>query len=125
MIVAETPRTAPDAPPLTLLARIGGVPVIDLIVFRFIETIRNDPRLADRFAAVDVAGLMSSQATFFAETFGGRMSRDVTPPLVEVDGEEFLRVVVHLHDALASLELSDSLTDQLFLAVMARVLTSN
>jgi truncated hemoglobin YjbI len=121
MIVTDTPRTPSEAPSLTLLERIGGATAVRLIVDALIARLRRDPQLAERFVELDPARLRTAQAVFFTEAFSGRASSSARP-LIQLDQESFVRMVIHLRDALESLELSPVLTDQLFLSAMSRAL---
>jgi truncated hemoglobin YjbI len=121
MIVTDTPRAAAEAASLTLLERIGGRTAVCHILDELIARVRRDPHLAARFVELDQAPLRTAQAVFFTEAFTGRSPSNARP-LVQLDEESFVRVVIHLHDTLESLELSPALTEQLFLSVMSRAL---
>jgi truncated hemoglobin YjbI len=121
MIVTDTPRAASEAPSLTLLERIGGGTEVCHIVDELIARVRRDPHLAARFVELDQARLRTAQAVFFTEAFTGGSPSNARS-LIQLDEESFVRVVIHLHDTLESLELSPALTEQLFLSVMSRAL---
>ena len=121
MIVIDTPRATSEAPSLTLLERIGGGTAVCHIVDELIARVRRDPHLVARFVELDQARLRTAQAVFFTEAFTGRSPSNARS-LIQLDEESFVRVVIHLHDTLESLELSPALTEQLFLSVMSRAL---
>ena len=105
----------------TLLELLGGAPTIDCIVERLADRLRRDPLLSSALAGVDVAVLKRHQSRFCTEAFGAvRADRPLMPLTVRVSGEQFTRVLLHIHDTLTSLALSPALTEQLMLAVLAR-----
>jgi hypothetical protein len=124
MIVSDTPRAASEAPSLTLLGRIGGATTVCNIVDELIARLHRDPHLATRFVELDQVSLRTAQAVFFTEAFTGQ-SPSTARPLIQLDEESFVRVVIHLQDTLESLELSPALTEQLLLSVMSRALWRN
>jgi truncated hemoglobin YjbI len=105
----------------TLLDLIGGATAVDRIAERLLARLLHDPFISPALAGVDVALLKRHQARFFTEAFGAvRADRPLTPLTVEVSDEQITRVVLHIHDSLASLALPPSFTEQLMLAVLAR-----
>lgn len=118
--------TAVDAASLPLLDRIGGMPGIEWLVDRFVDEIRSDRELAPFLACVDWPSFKKSQAAFFTEAFGGdspRASVDLRRPQVELEGEQFFRVALLLHDTLLSLGLPSELQEELVVAVVLRALS--
>ena len=59
---------------------------------------------------------------FFCEAFGGTRL-DWSEPAVNLDGEAFGRVVLHLYDVLVDPGLPERLTERLVLAVITLALT--
>jgi truncated hemoglobin YjbI len=109
----------------TLLDQLGGRPGVQRIVDRFVAKILTDNELAARFAGVGMATLETSLAAFLIEAFGGGAASTVNQGLVRLDGEQFVRVLVHLYDALADRGLSKPLTEQLVLALASRILSAD
>lgn len=102
---------------LDVLDEGRGVPEI---VDRLVRRLREDPMLGPALDGVDVDRLKGAQARFFTEAFGGvRVDEPLTSIAVRVSGEQFTRVVLHVHDTIASLGLPATVTEQLMLAVLA------
>ena len=118
--------TALDAASLPVFDRIGGMPRIEWLVDRFVDEIRSDRELAPFLAGVDWASLKKSQVAFFTEAFGGHFphpSVDLRRTHVQLEGEQFVRVALLLHDTLLSLGLPSELQEELVRAVVLRALS--
>ena len=116
----DVPGTGPSA---SLLEQIGGRPAVERLVDRFVHRTLNDRQLAPQFAGIDVVALRQSQLAFFCEAFGGATRLDWSAPAVDLDGEAFGRVVLHLYDVLVSLGLPERLTERLALALITLAVT--
>lgn len=94
-----------------------GVPEI---VDRLVRRLRADPLLAPTLDELDLDRLKAAQARFFTAAFGAVSVHDpLTSVAVRVSGEQFTRVVLHVHDTIASLGLPADTTEQLMLAILA------
>ena len=122
-----TYRGTADEARLSLFDRIGGFPRIEWLVDRFVDQIGSDPELALRWARFDPASMRTGLAAFFAEAFGARPAApDVeSHPLMQLDGEQFLRVALMLYDTIASMGLPEDLHAEVVLAVVDRALATH
>ena len=116
-----------DAASLPLFDRIGGMPGIEWLVNRFVDEIQSDRSYTPLalHGAIRLS-FKNSQAAFFTEAFGGdfpRASVDLRRPQVKLEGEQFFRVALLLHDTLLSLGLPSELQEELVLAVVLRALS--
>lgn len=111
-----------EAPTDTLLERVGVT--VERIASHFVERMVSDPELSPHFRGIDVVALKKSQATFLTLVLGGQATAERVRTLVQLDGEQFCRVVVHLRETLLRFGLSETLSDQLMLAVLSRALPS-
>ena len=62
---------------------------------------------------------------FFAEALGARLADHSVAPRggrVQLDGEQFLRVALMLHDTISSMDLAEDLLAEVELAVFSRAL---
>ena len=110
--------------PGSLFERIGGWTAIDTIVVQGCRRIWADPELAQVRARADRAWLEGALADFFGEALGGpeRLPRAFLDfQRIELPGEQFTRVAVHLHDAVLDLGLDDSLIEDVEKAMVGRV----
>ncbi len=114
-----------DPASLPLLERIGGIGCVEWVVDRFVDELRKDRQLAPALAGVDFESLKTAQTAFFTAALGGHVpdgSVDSRTVHIHLEAEQFLRVVLCLHDTLVSLDLSDELHEKLVLAVAAHAL---
>ena len=124
--VAEALRSDADNAWPTLLDVLDGAAGVQRIVDGLVHRLLRDPLLAPALEGVDVGRLKDVQARFFIEAFGAvRVHEPLTPLTVRVTGEQFTRVVLHVHETLVSLGLPETFTEQLMLAVLARGLVGD
>lgn len=105
----------------TLLDAVGGASGIQRIVDRLVRRLQRDPLIAPSLDGVDMIRLKRAQTRFFTDAFSAvRVHEPLTPLTVRVSGEQFTRVVLHIHQTIVSLELPETVTEQVMLAVLAR-----
>jgi truncated hemoglobin YjbI len=123
-VAAQTPGAGPVWP--TLLDVAGGAPGVQRIVDRLVRRLLRDPLIAPSLDDVDLIRLKRAQARFFTDAFSAvRVHEPLTPLSVRVSGEQFTRVMLHVHQTIVSLDLPETLTEQLMLAVLARGLVGD
>ncbi len=127
--ILEQPQAeaAGIAEAVPLFDRVGGARLIELLVDRFVEKSRSDPELAPVWTRVDLSSFKKAQVAFFTQALGGSFpDGDVASHRahVQLDAEQFIRVVLLLQSALSSLGLSDDLHEELVRAVVKAALTA-
>jgi hypothetical protein len=109
---------------VSLFERIGGWTAIDTIAVQGCRGIWADPMLADVRSHTDRAWLERALADFFGEALGGadRLPRAfLGAHRIGLPGDQFTRLVVHLHGAVLDLGLDDSLLEDVEKAIVGRV----
>jgi truncated hemoglobin YjbI len=125
--IADVTQTAGAEPVWpTLLDVAGGAPGVQRIVDRLVRRLLRDPLIAPSLDGVDLIRLKRAQARFFTDAFGAvRVHEPLTPLAVRVSGEQFTRVMLHVHQTIVSLDLPETLTEQLMLAILAEGLVGD
>jgi len=127
---AEVTRMAAPQPGVgaqaSLFDRFGGRPGIESLVDRFLDQMGSDRKMASRLAQVDMASMRKGLEAFFAEAFGGRRAApgvEAPDTRVNLDGEEFLRVTLMLHETISNMGLEEELQVDVELAIFSHALS--